>query len=131
MDRPRAMLSLAMPTLAGLSLAALAAPSWAAPAARIPPAFHGEWSTDRKYCGIEGDDFESRLWVRADRVSYYEGSWPPKTVTRLSPRAIRLTYGPSGAEEEDLVPPATLALSADGKRLNGSYRKCPPKSAIK
>jgi hypothetical protein len=119
------VVSLSVTVLLGL------APLQAAQTTRIPSAFHGEWTTALRYCGQEGDDFENRLWVRADRVSYYEGSWPPKTVTRLSPRVLRLTYGPSGADEDDLIPPATLALSKDGKRLNGAYRRCPESTAIK
>jgi hypothetical protein len=96
----------------------------AAPAPRIPASFYGQWATDIKYCNFEGDDLDSRIWIRADRVSYHDESWPIKSIRRLSSRAISLTYGPSGAEQDDLVPPAQLTLSSDKQLLNAVWRRC-------
>lgn len=96
---------------------------------KIPLAYRGEWTNEQKYCGHDGDDMDSRLFVGADYVGFFESQW---TVTSAAPAAggIRITYKPN--DDADVLAPPELRLSDDSmiiftnlRRKGEGYRKCP------
>lgn len=86
---------------------------------RIPKEFRGEWSSDPKTCGIEGDDLDTRLIVGTVTVSFYDETHVVIALKAKGSRLIRLTYSPSIKDYHYMEPPASLSLSADGKALQG------------
>ena len=102
---------------------------------RLPQEFRGEWSFDKKYCGIDGDDYDSRIWIKAVTVHFYDETHVVTGIQKIGPHTLKLTYGPAVKEYHYLVPPRFISLSTDGKTLfgwdkpgekrQGGWEKCP------
>jgi hypothetical protein len=126
--------------LAGQAMATPAPELTAKPAGKvrqlveIPKAFHGEWSQKPRLCGTDGWDAESRIWVDASSVGYFESVRDVVGVTETS-AGLKLRFKPMQSESGEGVydpdeltdPPDELTLSKDGQVLNGHFRKCPIK----
>jgi hypothetical protein len=84
---------------------------------RIPVEFRGELSSEPKTCGIEGDDYDTRLFVEAVTVHYYDVTHVVTSVKVLAPGSIALSYGPLIDGYHDFIPPPVLTVSKDGRRL--------------
>jgi hypothetical protein len=97
----------------------------------IPRAYWGEFSLDRKVCGDDDSNDESRIWVEARRISMYEASRKVAEVSATK-QGLRLRFAPwerryyeAGFNpEEGLTPPDELVPSRGGEVLNGAYRRC-------
>lgn len=98
----------------------------------IPKSYHGEWTNEQKYCGHDGDDLDSRLFVGADYAGWFESQWDVDQVTKIS-GGIIISYKPN--DSADLLAPSELRLSDDGLSIFGSLNregkglnKCPPQA---
>ncbi|RED17024.1 hypothetical protein [Parasphingopyxis lamellibrachiae] len=80
----------------------------------IPQAFQGRWDFTEDTCADPGS--EMRLDIEADRISYYESSATPETITQTGPGALTVDHRFSG-EGEEWTETLAYSLSEDGERL--------------
>ncbi|MGJ8535676.1 MAG: hypothetical protein ACSHW2_00850 [Parasphingopyxis sp.] len=80
----------------------------------IPAAFQGRWDFAEDTCADPGS--EMRLDIEADRISYYESSATPETITQTGPEALTIDHRFSG-EGEEWTETLAYSLSEDGERL--------------
>jgi hypothetical protein len=86
---------------------------------RIPAAFRGEWSTDRATRGTDGDDLDTRIFIRAVTVGFGDETHVVTKAKIFNSRSVLLTYGPLIENYHFLIPPPVLSLSSDGRILEG------------
>ena len=114
-------------------LLAMAGPALARVAV-IPPAYRGEFSMERRFCGDDDGNEEARVFVTARTVGMYEATREVDRVM-VTPKGLRLRFKPWARDyyadgfnpEEGLQPPDELVLSHGGMVLNRIYRRCPVK----
>ena len=80
----------------------------------IPAEFQGRWDIAEDACA--DDTSEMRLDIEADRVTYYESSATPETITRTDAGALTVNHLFSG-EGEEWTETLAYSLSEDGDRL--------------
>lgn len=100
---------------AAVAVLAAAGPALAIGPTRVPPAFLGEWNYQLAACGKGTDD--SRLFIRPNRLEFYESSGPILSVKAHSARDITIKAQLSG-EGETWTVDTRFRLSADGKQLS-------------
>jgi hypothetical protein len=88
---------------------------------QIPSEYHGQWVVDLATCNIEGMGNDGDMFINATTVSFHAEPYRVKTLQR-SGKSILVTYDPP--EQQYMVPPATLSLSADGKMLSDLWHRC-------
>jgi hypothetical protein len=88
----------------------------------IPSEYHGQWVVDRATCNVEGMGNDGDIYITATEVSFHAEPYRVKTLKR-SGKSLLATYDPP--EQQYMVPPATLYLSADGKMLSDLWHRCP------
>jgi hypothetical protein len=86
---------------------------------RIPVEFRGEWSSDKKTCGIEGDDYDTRIFVEAVTVHYSDETHVATAVKRVGPHSVAITYGPLKKGYHYMSPPPIMSLESNGAVLQG------------
>lgn len=80
----------------------------------IPAEFQGRWDIAEDACA--DDSSEMRLDIQADRITYYESSATPETITRTEAGALTIDHQFSG-EGEEWTETLAYGLSEDGERL--------------
>jgi hypothetical protein len=80
----------------------------------IPAEFQGRWDIVEDACADDGS--EMRLDIEADRITYYESSATPETITRTEAGALTIDHLFSG-EGEEWNETLAYGLSEDGERL--------------
>ena len=88
----------------------------------IPSEFHGSWSIDPAFCNFEGDTLDNELSVSAEAISFHAETHRVRTVS-YADKGLKVSYvdNPDAYRE----PPANLALSPDGSKLNDLWHRCP------
>jgi hypothetical protein len=89
---------------------------------QIPVEYHGQWVVRLTTCNIEGMGDDGDIFITANEVSFHAEPYRVKTLQR-SGKSILATYEPP--EQEYMVPPDKLTLSADGQVLSDFWHRCP------
>lgn len=80
----------------------------------MPADFQGRWDFAVEDCSNEAS--EMGLTIEADRVSYYESSAIPETITQTGPGSLTVQHRFSG-EGDEWQETLAYELSEDGDRL--------------
>jgi len=80
----------------------------------VPTAFLGRWDFAEDTCIDEGS--EMRLGIEVNRITYYESSATPVTITQTEPGTLTIDHLFSG-EGEEWSETLAYTLSEDGERL--------------
>jgi hypothetical protein len=89
---------------------------------KIPAEYHGQWVVRLNTCNIEGMGDDGDIYINATTVSFHAEPYRVKTLRR-SGKSILATYDPP--EQQYMVPPDKLSLSADGQTLSDFWHRCP------
>lgn len=80
----------------------------------IPAAFRGRWDFAEETCADPAS--EIRLDIEANRITYFESSATPGTITQTAPGALTIEHRFAG-EGEEWTETLAYSLSEDGERL--------------